>query len=149
MEGMDPDVWGMDLAGREMTEKQHNTGVAAGKVIYPVVMVLLGVVGLVTKRHWTSEYGDLFWAYWGNVTASFSVFFIVTLMPQVRKRGRFATAAVALLVVELFELTDGFGIMSNVYDSLDLVANFVGVGLATVVDSVLTRAIARRWSNHQ
>jgi hypothetical protein len=31
------------------------------------------------------------------------------------------------VAVELFELFDGFGIMTNAYDSLDLVANVVRV----------------------
>jgi hypothetical protein len=51
------------------------------------------------------------------------------------------TTGLALLVVQLFEATDGFGVMGNVYDRVDFVANTVGVGLALVVD-LLTRGIA-------
>ncbi len=39
-------------------------------------------------------------------------------------------AALAVAVVELFEITNGFGVMSNVYDPIDLVANVMGVTLA-------------------
>ena len=117
-------------------------------VPFSVVMVLLGVVGLVTKRHWGGPAGELIWAYWGNVTASFSVFFIVALVPHFRRLGRLAIVAIALLVVELFELTNGFGVMSNVYDPVDLIANVVGVSLAFLADTVLARARANRSSRH-
>lgn len=41
-----------------------------------------------------------------------------------------AVALSALLVVEAFELSDGFVVMSNVVDPLDLLANAAGIGLA-------------------
>ena len=113
-------------------------------VPYSVVMVLIGVVGLVTKRHWGGSAGEIIWAYWGNVTASFSVFFIVGLIPQFRKVGGFLVAVIALIVVELFELTNGFGVMTNVYDPVDLIANVVGVGLDFLADFLLKRAMAKR-----
>ena len=50
-------------------------------------------------------------------------------------------AAMALLVVEIYELADGFGIMANVYDPFDYLANALGVGLAYVVDAALARII--------
>jgi hypothetical protein len=127
-----------------MTVDGRGAGAAKRNVAYPVVMVLIGVVGLVTKRHWAGGFGDLAWSYWGNITASFSVFFVVGLVPHFRKLGRLATVALALTVVELFELTDGFGIMSNVYDPVDLVANVVGVGIALAADVVLTKVRAGR-----
>ena len=127
-----------------MAAEKRGAGVAGRNVAYPVVMVLIGVVGLVTKRNWGGESGDLVWSYWGNITASFSVFFVVGLVPHFKKLGRLATAAIALTVVELFELTDGFGIMSNVYDPVDLVANAVGIGIAFAADVALTSVRARR-----
>ena len=50
--------------------------------------------------------------------------------------NRVAIAVLALGVVEGFELTNGFGIMTNVYDPLDYLANALGVALAYVVDVV-------------
>jgi hypothetical protein len=47
-----------------------------------------------------------------------------------------------LLAVTAFELADGFGLMSNVYDPIDLAANAAGVALAWAVDSLGTRAAA-------
>ena len=119
-------------------------GEPSWNVPYSVVMVLIGVVGLVTKRHWGGPAGDLVWAYWGNVTASFSVFFVVGLIPRFRKVGGILVAAIALIIVESFELTNGFGVMSNVYDPVDLIANVVGVGLAFLADFLLTRVMAKR-----
>lgn len=40
------------------------------------------------------------------------------------------------MVVELFEVTNGFAVMHNTYDPVDLVANAAGVGLALAVDAV-------------
>ena len=45
----------------------------------------------------------------------------------------------ALLAVESFELLNGFGVMTNVYDPWDLLANAMGVGLALVVDLLMDR----------
>lgn len=126
-----------------MSADERGAGVTGRNVAYPIVMVLLGVAGLVTKRHWAGESGDLVWSYWGNITASFSVFFVVGLVPRFRKLGRILVAVIALIVVELFELTDGFGVMSNVYDTMDLGANVVGVGLAFLADTMVSRVRAR------
>jgi hypothetical protein len=48
-------------------------------------------------------------------------------------------ATSALLIVEGFELTNGFGVMSNVYDPVDLLANAVGVGVALAIDVATAR----------
>lgn len=52
-----------------------------------------------------------------------------------------ATAGMALLVAELFEATNGFGVMTNVYDPFDFAANAVGVGLALGLDAL----VLSRW----
>jgi hypothetical protein len=49
--------------------------------------------------------------------------------------GAAGTALAALLAVEAFEITDGFGVMSNTYDPLDLLANALGVAAAWGLDS--------------
>jgi hypothetical protein len=108
-------------------------------------MVLVGVIGLVTKPRWGGAIGDLIWSYWGNVSVSFSVFFIVGLIPQFRKLGGFTIAIIALVIVELFELTNGFGVMSNVYDPMDMLANVVGVGIALSADIAWARIRAKHY----
>jgi hypothetical protein len=102
-----------------------------------LVLVLLGVLGLVMKSQLARVGGPLVQDYGGNVAASFAVFFVLKL-PVIRVRVRFATAAaLALLVTELFEVTDGFGFMSNTYDPGDYLANAIGVGLALGVEAII------------
>lgn len=80
-------------------------------------------------------------AHFGNVSASFAVFFILAAAapPTLPSPATARIAAIALAVVQAFELTNGFGIMTNVYDPLDLVANTIGVALAVGVDWIITQ----------
>jgi hypothetical protein len=103
-------------------------------------MVLLGVAGLLTK-HWLSDcVGELAYSYFGNFTVSFAVYFLVSFAAR-QQLSRLAIALIALLAVDTFELTDGFGVMTNVYDPFDLLANAFGVLLAYSVDLVSMRII--------
>jgi hypothetical protein len=99
-----------------------------------VLFILAGVAVLVLKPHYHGPLAQVFHDYGGNVAVSFAVFFLAVRLGK----GRWFAAASALLVVELFEIADGFAIMSNVFDPLDLLANAAGIGLAFAVDS-LTR----------
>lgn len=81
--------------------------------------------------------------YGGNVAASFAVYFILTHLPLHLKFPRQVTAGIALAVVELFEATNGFRLMRNVYDRADYAANAVGVLLAFLVDIVAPKIIDR------
>jgi hypothetical protein len=101
-------------------------------------MVLLGIAGLLIK-HWLSgSVGDNFHSYFGNLALSFAVYFLVSLAGR-QRLNRVVIALTALLAVESFELANGFGIMSNVYDPLDLLANALGVILAYCVDMASSR----------
>lgn len=106
-----------------------------------VVCVLLGAAGLVLKGRYSGPYEDLIRGYGGNIAASFAVYFLITLQFAHSRSRRLLTAALALAVVELFELLDGFGVMTNVYDRVDLAANAVGIALALAVDTA-TRRVA-------
>lgn len=99
-----------------------------------VLLVLCGVALLVLKGHYSGPLAGIVHDYGGNAAASFAVYFVVRIMTSQWRRGRLLTAGVALAVVELFEATNGFGVMTNVYDPADFVANALGVGLASVVD---------------
>ena len=101
-----------------------------------VFFALLGAVGLVLNGHYSGLHQDVVRSYGGNITASFAVYFIVSNLPFHSRYGRLMTAAAALLVVELFEVTNGFGVMTNVYDPADFAANAVGVALALAVDAL-------------
>jgi len=114
-----------------------------------VTFVALGVAVLLLKRHYIGPYEDLFYAYAGNISVSFAVYFMARTPAVERHLGRLLTAVFALAVVELFEATDGFGIMSNVYDTGDFLANAVGVGLAITVDWFADRLIAKRAKQQQ
>ena len=99
-----------------------------------VLFVLLGVAVLVLKPYYHGPLAQLLYSYGGNFAVSFAVYFLAAIAASRFGRGRFAAAASALLVVEAFEITDGFGVMSNVYDPVDLMANTAGVGVALAVD---------------
>jgi hypothetical protein len=99
-----------------------------------VLFVLAAMAFFLMKPYYHGPLSDIFHDYGGNFTASFAVYFIVAIGLRGRVSWKPAAALSALLVVEAFEITDGFGIMSNVFDPLDLLANAAGIGLALAVD---------------
>ena len=101
-------------------------------------MVLIGVTALLSKSWFRDSIGSLAYAYLGNLAASFAVYFVVAIAAP-PKLHRIWTAVVALVLVEVFELTNGFGVMTNVYDPFDYLANGLGIVLAFCVDLVSTR----------
>jgi hypothetical protein len=114
-----------------------------------VFFVLLGVTTLVLKRYYSGSFGETFYSYGGNVSVSFAVYFMIGISTFGRRFGRLVTAGIALLVVELFEATNGFGVMTNVYDRFDFVANAVGVGLALAIDTVASRINTWRMNRRE
>ncbi len=107
-----------------------------------VFFVLVGIAGLVLKGHYSGPYREAVHSYGGNIAASFAVYYVVSNPPLPPRFKKLLTAGLALTVVELFEVSNGFGVMTNVYDPLDLAANAVGIALALAVDSV-TSGIGR------
>ncbi len=101
-----------------------------------VLFVLAGVALLVLKPLYRGPHAELVMSYLGNVSVSFAVYFLGTIAAGRLARPRVFAAASALLAVEGFEITDGFGFMSNVYDPWDLVANVCGVALGLAVDTL-------------
>ena len=104
-----------------------------------VFFILLGVAALVLKRHYSGPYSEWVYSYGGNFSVSFAVYFVVRILTSDLGYGKLVTAGIALLVVELFEATDGFRVMTNVYDPLDYLANALGVALACCVDLISTQ----------
>lgn len=102
-----------------------------------VLFVLAAMVVFLMKPYYHGPLGGIFHDYGGNFTASFAVYFIVAIALRGRASWRLASALSALLVVEAFEITDGFGVMDNVFDPLDLLANAAGIGLALAVDRLM------------
>jgi hypothetical protein len=101
--------------------------------------ILLGVAALVLKRYYSGPFGEIVHSYGGNVSASFAVYFVIGLSTFGWRHEKLVTAGIALLVVELFEATNGFGVMSNVYDPFDYLANALAIGLAYCADLISTR----------
>lgn len=106
--------------------------------IRKVAMVLVGVAALLSKSWFRDSIGSLAHAYLGNLAASFAVFFMVAIAAAPRLH-RIWIAAAALAIVEAFELTNGFGVMTNVYDPFDYLVNAAGIALACCVDLVLAQ----------
>jgi hypothetical protein len=74
-------------------------------------------------------------------------YYVVALLPLPSRYGKLLTAGLALAVVELFEASNGFGLMTNVYDPVDFGANAVGIALALAAD-IMTSGISRHRSHH-
>ena len=103
-----------------------------------ISLILLGIASLVFKSRYTGPFEIFVHSYVGNVSVSFAIYFLALRIPLKTQHKRLWTVCIALAAVELFELFNGFGLMSNVYDSWDLIANLVGVATAFALDAVLS-----------
>ena len=111
--------------------------------------MLLGVGGLVLKGRYSGPAHDLVHSHGGNVAASFAVYFWARLATapllaadRARRESRLGpklprllAAGLALVIVQLFELFDGFGVMTNVYNRVDFAANAAGIAIAFALDA--------------
>ena len=109
-----------------------------------VVLAVLGASVLVLKSSYHGPFADVLNAYAGNVAVSFALYFAVINATAKFGRSRLVATALTLLAVQLFEVTDGFGVLENVSDPADFIANTVGVGFAVIVDIATGRALQRR-----
>jgi hypothetical protein len=120
--------------------------VTRASIFRNVFFVLLGVTALVLKSHYSGSFREIVYSYGGNVSVSFAVYFIILISMFGQRFGRLATAGIAIFVLELFEVTNGFGVMTNVYDQFDLVANAMGVGLALAIDTAVSKINKQKMS---
>jgi len=129
-----------------MNAQAEGTGEAASSrwPIRNVALAILGAVILVLKSDYNGVLADVVHSYGGNVAASFALYFAVIGATATYRRSWLVAAALTLVAVQLFEVTDGFGVMENVYDPADLIANTLGVALAVVVDGATGWAIQWR-----
>jgi drug/metabolite transporter (DMT)-like permease len=105
-----------------------------------IFFILLGVLVLLLKQFYTGPWMEWVYRYASNVSVSFATYFIARLGSSDLTRltyPRFFSAAGSFLAVETFELTNGFGVMSNFYDPWDYLANAVGIMLALGLDTIL------------
>ena len=105
-----------------------------------LIFIFLGVLVLLFKRYYTGPCAELFYRHGSNFAVSFAVYFIAQLGFYSLPYPRLVSAAGALLAVELFELTNGFGVMLDFYDPWDYFANALGVGLALGIDLLINRS---------
>ena len=103
-----------------------------------VLFVLLGVLLLLLKQIYNGPGQEILQSYSGNLSISFAVYFLISFSSDYWKQNKLISAIISLTIVELFEITNGFGIMTNTYDTIDLFVNLIGVILALVVDQLLT-----------
>jgi len=104
--------------------------VSRGRRISPALVIVLIVVASVKFIH-------------GAWVVILVVPILIAIFLKVHQHYRNLAASLTLLAVELFEATDGFGVMANTDDPIDLVANAAGVGLAVIVD-IATTGVLRR-----
>jgi hypothetical protein len=117
-----------------------NTSPGRGKdKVCKVLLILLGVLVLLLKQSYNGPGQEMVKSYSGNFSISFAVYFLICFSSDHWKQNKLITAIFSLMIVELFEITNGFGIMTNTYDTIDLFVNLIGVILALAVDQLLTR----------
>jgi hypothetical protein len=114
-----------------------NSMMSGKEKVRNVLFILLGVLVLVLKHNYNGPYSEIVKSYSGNLSVSFAIYFIICLSSNNWKKNKFITATIALIIVELFEITNGFGIMKNVFDTIDLIANLIGIIFALVLDQLL------------
>lgn len=108
-------------------------------------LALAGTAVLVLKSRYSGPLDQLVYSYAGNFAVSFALYFAAVSGTQRTRRPRLAATLLTLFAVSVFELSDGFGFMENVYDPHDLIANAAGIGFAVLVD-LLTSWLMNRNS---
>ncbi|MGD2136422.1 MAG: hypothetical protein PVF27_09685, partial [Gemmatimonadales bacterium] len=111
-----------------------------------VAFAVLGAAALVLKPSYHGPLEQVVFAYGGNVAVSLALYFAALSGAMRHGLGRTAAALGTLLAVEAFEVTNGFGVMANTYDPMDLAANAVGVGLALALDVATSRLLPKAKS---
>jgi hypothetical protein len=131
-------------AARSEGSTEPGSGLRRAITIRNVALAVLGAAVLLCKSAYHGPFEDALNAYTGNVAVSFALYFAAINATSRYGRPRLIAAALTLLAVELFEITNGFGVTANVYDPADLIANAAGVGLAVIVDVGTGRELRRR-----
>jgi hypothetical protein len=109
-----------------------------------IALALLGAAAFVLKRSYAGVGKRVIHAYAGNLLVSFALYFAVLSAMLRYRHPRLLAAAITFSVVTAFELTNGFGVMANVYDPFDIAANAAGIGFAVLVDLASWRLVGGR-----
>ena len=119
-----------------MKSARPNSELQLGPKVRNLIFILVGVAFFLLKRRYEGPLDTIVHSYLGNLSVSFAVYFVFANLELPQKVRRLVPAAAALVVVELFEALDGFGIMANTYDPVDFVVNAAGIALALWLDTV-------------
>ncbi|HNQ77339.1 MAG TPA: hypothetical protein PKJ37_00260 [Acidobacteriota bacterium] len=103
-----------------------------------LTFIILGVVMLVFKSRYSGPIEEIIHSFAGNFFVSAAVYFLARIGLSQVGQGIFSAAMAAILATELFEITDGFGVMSNTFDPVDLLVNPAGVAAAVLIDRITT-----------
>ena len=98
------------------------------------LFVLAGVAGLLGRDQYAGPGAGAVHDWGGNASVSFAIYFLALRLTSLGRFRVLWAGGLALAAVELFEVFDGFGLMTNVYDPWDLAANAGGIALAAGVD---------------
>jgi protein-S-isoprenylcysteine O-methyltransferase Ste14 len=118
--------------------------IGSSMTVRNVVLALLGAAILVLKPAYDGPGEVAVHSYAGNVAVSFALYFAAINATERLRHPRLVAALAVLVAVEAFEVSDGFGVMANVFDPVDLFANAVGIALAATVDVLTARGHIRR-----
>jgi len=106
-----------------------------------VIFALLGASVLVLEHSYAGIGERFVHAYAGNFVVSFALYFALLGAVHRFRYPRPLAAVVVFVIVTAFEVTNGFGVMANVYDPLDIAADAAGIGFAVLVDMVSWRRL--------
>ena len=104
-----------------------------------LLFILLGTLVLILKPLYKGPLSGVVISQGSNFSVSFAVYFIAQLAFQGSSQPKLWALIGSALAVQLFELTNGFGMMTNVYDPWDYLANALGIGLAFGIDCLLVQ----------
>jgi hypothetical protein len=102
-----------------------------------ILFILLGVIILVLQQNYSGRYVEIVKSYAGNLSVSFAIYFLISIVADKWKNNKLITAGISLIIVTSFEVTNGFGVMENVFDPIDLFVNLIGIILALLLDHLL------------
>ena len=103
------------------------------------ILILLGIAAFIYKSQYQGPYQELVISYGGNFSISFVLYLLFSIYASSSSINKFFVFVITLTIVELYEVTNGYGIIPHVYDARDLLANLVGVFLAAMADLLIKK----------
>ena len=99
-----------------------------------ILWIAVGVGGLLFSKHYSGSGADFFHAHGANFSFSFAAYFLLRSLDLPPKGNRYAAAVYALVGVFAQEVAQAFGAYPGIFDGLDFLFNFAGIGLALGFD---------------